>query len=449
MSNSASEMKTNSNGSIAKFIIFSIIGIVLFFIPVIDGQVPVVFIVNILRSALGVVLDYIVFISCILLLISLILSKFTSNPKIKERHKSDGIITTILYILAVVFIGMVLFNIGPAPIIDPNVGGLALSLAGSVIITVTIAGWLVIFIVKSGLVEFIGVLLEPFMRPLFKLPGEAAVNIMASFVSAPAVAVYITNDFYNEGIYTEKEGVHVIANFSICSIGFFGVLVSIGGIIELYPQVVLTSFVVLFILGVILARIPPVSMRKNIYPNGELQTKELLLARRASVEGSSRLKRALDLAADRSKEITIKSFFDNLIDAVKFGQEIISFVIPVATIALVLAEYTQIFVYLGKPMIPYLNLLGIENAVEIAPSTLIGITEMALPIMIIAGQNIAVSSLFFIVVLSAVQIIFFAESVPAMLRTNVPVRVVELVILFILRTMFAIPIIALITKLIF
>jgi nucleoside recognition membrane protein YjiH len=124
-------------------------------------------------------------------------------------------------------------------------------------------------------------------------------------------------------------------------------------------------------------------------------------------------------------------------------------VIPVATIALVLAEYTQIFVYLGKPMIPYLNLLGIENAVEIAPSTLIGITEMALPIMIIAGQNIAVSSLFFIVVLSAVQIIFFAESVPAMLRTNVPVRVVELVILFILRTMFAIPIIALITKLIF
>ena len=90
MSNSASEMKTNSNGSIAKFIIFSIIGIVLFFIPVIDGQVPVVFIVNILRSALGVVLDYIVFISCILLLISLILSKFTSNPKLKNDTNRMG-----------------------------------------------------------------------------------------------------------------------------------------------------------------------------------------------------------------------------------------------------------------------------------------------------------------------------------------------------------------------
>ena len=145
----------------------------------------------------------------------------------------------------------------------------------------------------------------------------------------------------------------------------------------------------------------------------------------------------------------MKVFLNSLIDAVKFTQRIIAFVLSVATIALFLAEYTQIFVYLGKPMIPYLKLFGIPDATAIAPSTIIGITELALPVMLVAGQDIAVASVFFVVVLSAVQIIFFAESAIAMLETDVPLNAGELILMFFIRTIIAIPLVALATKLLF
>ncbi len=448
MSERVDRIKPDSNGSLLKFILYSAIGIILFFIPIKDGQVPIVLIVNALSSILKEAFKQIVFISCLIMLITYILSITTSNPKIKKHHESDGIINGILYVLAVLFAGMVLFNKGPMQILDPNVGGLTVSLAGSVMITISIAGWLVIFITKSGIVNFVGILLEPVMRPLFKLPGEAAVNALTSFVSAPAVAVYVTNKFYKEGVYTEKEMISMLTNFSICSIGFFGVLVSIGGIVDFYPHVVLTSLIITFIMGAIVIRIPPISFKRNIYPNGEMQTKELLQERKKQ-KNITRLQRAIDSAIEVSGELTLKVFLNSLIDAVKFTQRIIAFVLSVATIALFLAEYTQIFVYLGKPMIPYLKLFGIPDATAIAPSTIIGITELALPVMLVAGQDIAVASVFFVVVLSAVQIIFFAESAIAMLETDVPLNAGELILMFFIRTIIAIPLVALATKLLF
>ncbi len=89
------------------------------------------------------------------------------------------------------------------------------------------------------------------------------------------------------------------------------------------------------------------------------------------------------------------------------------------------------------------------NAAEIAPSTLVGISELALPVMLIAGKNIAVQSVFFITVLSTVQIIFFTESANAMLETSIPLSVLDLVIIFLERTIIAIPLVALASHLLF
>ena len=66
-------------------------------------------------------------------------------------------------------------------------------MAGTVFMTVSICGWLIVFILKSEIVEFCGILLEPLMRPLFKLPGAAAVNYLSSFVVSAAVGVFMTD----------------------------------------------------------------------------------------------------------------------------------------------------------------------------------------------------------------------------------------------------------------
>ncbi|MGN9165012.1 YjiH family protein [Tissierellaceae bacterium HCP3S3_D8] len=442
--------KTNQKGSVMKFILFAVIGILLFFFPITDGQIPVVFLVNTLEMLLGNVIDYIVLISTVVLAVTYLMARFGSNEKLKEFHKSNGVAQGILYVMAAIIVIMLVFNIGPAPLLNPDVGGLTLSLAGTVFITVTIAGWLVVFITKSGIVDFIGILIELIMRPLYKLPGEAAVNAITGFVSNAAVGVYFTNSLYEDNVYTEKETIAVLTNFSVCSIGFFGVLVSMGDIVHLYSQVVLTSLIATFIMGIIVIRIPPISHKRNVYRNGIEQTKEALKEKKdLNQQSGNRFKRALDTASVKSEELTVEAFFGNLKDALTFGQSIVGYVLSIGAMALLLTEYTPLFDYLGKPMAPILNFFGLEYAAAIAPATLIGIAEISLPAILVAGQGIAESSVFFIVVLSSVQVINFSESAMAMLGVDVPLNAGELVVMFIIRTLIAIPIIALMTSFLF
>ena len=100
-------------------------------------------------------------------------------------------------------------------------------------------------------------------------------------------------------------------------------------------------------------------------------------------------------------------------------------------------------------MIPILKILNIPNAEIIAPSTLVGIFGLAIPTILIKGKSIAAVSSFFVVVLSTSQIIFFTESANAMLESEIPLSFLDLVYIFFIRTIFLIPIIALVTKIIF
>ena len=100
----------------------------------------------------------------------------------------------IHYLAAFLVVLAVWFQIPPAAVFsDPDIGGQILGLAGTVMMTVSICGWFIVFILKSGIVEFAGTLLEPLMRPLFKLPGAAAVNCLSSYVVSAAVGVYMTD----------------------------------------------------------------------------------------------------------------------------------------------------------------------------------------------------------------------------------------------------------------
>lgn len=446
----AKNQTSNSKGSLWRFILLSIVGLSIYFLPVdADGQVPMVILVNLIKRILGNILPYVVTISSIALLITFILSKVTKNKALRAHHKSDKVVYGILYVLAALFPVMVLMHAGPAPIIDENVGGLAISIAQSSLITILTAGSLIIFIIKSGIVEFIGIMIEPIMRPLFKLPGEAAVNAITSFVAAPAVGVYFTSKLYEDNIYTEKECIALITNFSVCSIGFFGVLVAIGNVTHLYSPVVVTTFIITFIMSAIVIRIPPISRKRNVYKDKTEQTKEYLAEAKARHAGQSRLQRAVAAAIDRSGELTPKAVLRSFVDAAKFTQKIVAFILAVSTLALLIAEYTPIFDILGKPMVPYLNLLGIQNASEIASCTIIGLTDMTLPVMLAAGKNVAESTMFFVIVLSAIQVIFFSESANAMLEVDVPLSAPELILHFFIRTIIAMPLIAIATKLLF
>ncbi|SHI91103.1 nucleoside recognition GATE domain-containing membrane protein YjiH [Dethiosulfatibacter aminovorans DSM 17477] len=438
-----------NSATIIKAILLSAIGVIFFFVPVIDNTIPMVYLSGLLIGILKP-FEYQIatYYSVLLFATSMVYKVMGDNAPalIKKHHEKDNPVTVGLYFLAALFGLMVTYNFGPSQILDGDVGGLSVHVAFTTIFRLIVAGAFVIFLTEFGFIDFLGTLLEPIMRRAYKIPGYSAIDALASFVSVPAVGVYITNSLYKDGKYTAKEACSITTNFSVCSIAFFALMVSVGEVDELFPHVLITSLIVTFLIAIITIRIPPLSKKKNEFFDGRVQTEE---QRSSSRYSWGIFKKATDAGISKAENTDLGMFKSNLIDSVMFSQKICSYVISVAVLALLLAEYTPIFDYMGMPFVPLLNLVQLPNVDIIAPAAVIGISEILLPVLIITGKGVATISMFFIIVLSSVQIIFFTESANAMLESDMPLSLIDLVAIFFVRTIIAIPLVAIAAHILF
>ena len=112
--------------------------------------------------------------------------------------------------------------------------------------------------------------------------------------------------------------------------------------------------------------------------------------------------------------------------------------------AMIIAEYTPVFTWLGYIFQPLLMLFRVPDAAQIAASMPIGIAEMFLPVLIIQSkiEVLSVEARAFVCLVSMCQIIFFSETATVMLATKSPINFKEIVICFVERTILAIPLAA-------
>lgn len=315
----AVDYKTVTRNNLFKFLIFSAIGVWVFFIPTTIGGnsgVPMVLLIDAVKALLGpTVMNWMVLILCIALSITFTISRIQKDGPIRRFHKKDGWGTGILYYLSAIFAVMVVFNVGPSQIVNDSVGIEAIGLAGSTLLTVTIAGWLVNFLIEFGILEFIGTLMEPIMRKVFKLPGQSAVTAVSAFVAAPAVGVFMTDRLYHENVYTHKEACCVATNFSVVSLGFFALLVTITDTQYMYGKVVISSLVIVFILAAIVIRIPPLSRKKDRYYNGVEQTAAM---RKSSKYSKDTMKKAVAASTTKVSQTPYSIFVTSIPGVLSF-----------------------------------------------------------------------------------------------------------------------------------
>lgn len=425
-----------------KFLLFAVLGVWCFFISVnIGGNegVPMVLLVNLVKGWLKPHFDIIVTIVCLFIAIGFTIGKLTKDNFFSRWFAKDSIAFGVLYYIGAIVSVMCLFKVGPAAILDGAVGPEAVYLAGSCMVTCSVAGWLVNFLTEYGLLEFIGELISPAMRRIFKLPGASAIDALSSFVAAPAVGVFITNKLYNERVYTKKEASCIMTNFSVVSLGLFALICSNVDRPDMYGNAVLVSLICTFILAAIVIRIWPLSKKPNTYIDGSVQTEEM---RKPGKYNKETLPNAWVAGLTKARDGSVSVLYRCIPDVLGFTLKIMAFVVAVGAIVLWLGYYTPVFQWLGVPMVPYLKLCQIPDAAVVAPSTLIGITEVLLPSMLIAGKDISECAIFFVCVLSTVQIIFFDESANAMLASDVEFSTWELVAIFLIRTLIAIPLVS-------
>ncbi len=151
----------------------------------------------------------------------------------------------------------------------------------------------------------------------------------------------------------------------------------------------------------------------------------------------------------RKKEKGIKHFFkEGIQNVLDMWMGVAPIVMAFGLIAVMIAEYTPFFQWLGMPFIPLLELMQVPEAAKASETLLIGFADMFLPAVLGASIE-AEMTRFIIAALSVTQLIYMSEVGGLLLGSKIPVSFKDLFIIFILRTIITLPVIVLVAHILF
>ena len=461
-----SETYTLEKKDTIKFALMSVIGVFLFMVPLSDGQgafnIPLGFVINRTGLTLNAVpvngFGLLFLLASLLITVSFLgsLLAYTVKPAFimnSERLKNlfrCNIVYFISKAIGAVLAWMVFFSVGPDWLIGWTGGRLMMDLiaggdSGSNLMSIfIIIGFAIPLLTDFGLMEFLGVLIKKVIRFLFTLPGRSSIDLLGSWFSSSAASVIITRDQHEKGYYTGREAAAICVNFTLVSLPFTFVVASRIGLTAHFAVFYLVICVTSILLAVIMPRIWPLRGIKDEYlPEVGKQIEEEV------PQNTGMLMQASTLASERASKTgaahVAKSGLSNWLN---IFMDLIPVILAWGTIALIIEAQTYVFDVLAWPFGQFLLLLQVPGALEYAHITIVGFIDMFLP-AILMGTDAPVQTRFILGTLSIVQIIYMAETGILILKSKIPLNIGHLVIIFVMRTIFALPVIVLLTRLLF
>ena len=439
------------------FLIPSLLGILLFLVPIPteDGwKVTIAVLADLMAGSIESFVPWIVLVILVVAAVgslAFVAKKENTSDEVPffEKLFNVNLFWTLTRVVAAVFAFMELFQVGPEPVWNENTGGLLLSGSGLLSFLFTIflfAGLFLPLLMNFGLLEFFGTMMVKIMRPLFRLPGRSSIDALASWVGDGTIGVLLTSKQYEDNKYTQREAAIIGTTFSVVSITFAIVVIEEIGLgsyfLPYYGTVILAGV----ILALIMPRIYPLAQKKTEFMDGSPQ--ESLSEDVPNGQGlaSHGLGKALE-KADRNRSVA-EFFKDGMKNVLDMWIGVAPVVMAFGTIALILAEYTSTFVILGAPFEPYLNLLGVPEAAEAAQLMVVGFADMFLPAILGAGIESEMTR-FVVATMSVTQLIYMSEVGGLLLGSKIPVNIFDLIVVFLLRTVIALPIIVGVAHLLF
>jgi len=198
--------------------------------------------------------------------------------------------------------------------------------------------------------------------------------------------------------------------------------------------------IVCIILGIITPRMWPLKEIEDTYlPEVGKQIDEEVEA------GGSRFKKAVELASARAEKTTfmdvLKGGFSGWLTAFL---DLFPVIMAWGTLALVINAIIPIFDWIAWPFGILLDLFSIPGGADYAAITVVGFIDMFLPAVFL-GTSAPFETRFILGALSIVQIIYMAETGILILKSKIPLGFGKIFIVFIMRTVLALPLIAWLT----
>ena len=437
------------------FVLPSLLGVLLFMTPVSYNGDLTIMIAVLAKSLQAVLSGLLPTIVTVLICASAVLSVLATLFKPSVVTKSSFFNTLfnvspvwlLSRLLGAVFVLLVYNQVGPEILYSGDTGGLVLNDLLPVLFAVFIfAGLLLPLLLDFGLLEFVGTLLTGIMRPIFRLPGRSAVDCMASWLGDGSVGILLTSKQYEGRHYTEREAAVIGTTFSAVSITFSLVVLAQVKLehmfLPFYGAVCLAGIVA----AIVVPRLPPLCWKKDTFINGQTRPAD----DEVTPEGYSRLSHGYALALARAGKV--KSLGQVAGTGIHNALDMLLGVLPVVmafgTLALVIAETTPLFSWLGLPFVPLLEWLQIPEAAAASQTMVVGFADMFIP-AILATSIESDLTRFVIAALSVTQLIYMSEVGALLLGSKIPVNVLELFVIFLLRTLVTLPVIALVAHWVF
>ncbi len=412
-----------------RFFLYSAIGLAMLFVSVEIGGKSTILVdhaLTLVRTILGPAVPWAV--------VALVLLG-TVRPFLTGSWRNGALRTAFAFANVIGLAVAVCAALGyyPGPLGNPDIGPFLWEKLGIPVgLIVPVGAVFLALLINYGLMEFIGVLVQPIMRPLWKVPGRAAVDAVASFVGSYSLALLITDRVYREGRYTGKEAAIIATGFSTVSATFMVIVASTLGIMEHWTLYFLLTLVVTFAVTAITVRIPPLRAIPDVPFEGAQHQAE-------PASQGNRIRQAWDEAmrALHGAPGVVRGSWDTFKDGVLMSAAIVPSILSVGLAGLLLATYTPVFDLIGWLFVPFAWIVQLPDPALAGKAVAVGIAEMFLPATVVA-DHASIVLRFTVGVTAVSQIVFFSALVPSILATRIPVNVGQLVLLWFVRVVLTI-----------
>lgn len=323
----------------------------------------------------------------------------------------------------------------------------------TIMISIPTASLLLPFLVDYGLVDFVGVFFRPVMRPVFKLPGRAAIITVSAFLGSFSVGHVAVNDQYKSGRMNEREAVIIGTSLSTASVGFLLALANSTGLTDpalwgksYWNLYFWMAFLITMLVTIIGVRLPPLSRVPESYCPGVTPNPEQII-REKMLENAWR--EGMDMAQEQSSiwsriRCIMKETF-LMMGTVASGTAFF------ATLGVVLYTFTPVINWIGYLFRPLFMLFGFsgEELSIAATGAVISYVEITVPALLVAVGTWSMRLRFMLAVIPITSIIFLASFVPCLMATDVPVKFSHLCIIWLERMILSILITGLFAVLLF
>jgi len=414
-----------------RFLAYSMVGIVAFFVPLsIDGKstilmdhivsffanryMPLAHVYTVLLIVLGVGLP------------------FVSG---RWRRSWTSVVLSFLQVAALPLTALYFLDRGPAALMQPGMlPFLFEKLAIPVGLIIPVGALFLAFLTGYGLLEAIGRLMEPIMRPVWKTPGRSAIDAVASFAGSYSVGLILTQQVYKSGRYSAREAAVIATGFSTVSVTFMVVVAKTLALTDWWNAWFWSTLLVTFAVSAITVRLPPLRGMDNRRAKPDEEHSEA-----RSVEHGSLFhlawKEGVEVAGSARPLFTL--MWRSIVDGLLMATRVVPSILAIGMLGLLLAKYTPVFDLLGYLLYPFAWLSQVDSPGQVSSALASGLAEMFLPA--IQSTELTDIARFTVGIVSVSSILFFSASIPCILATEIPISIWQMVCIWFQRTALSIP----------